>query len=87
MTYKDKGVLVLGVFSMSKEKEIRKYAKNFNLTYPVGKEAGIADALGAKGIPNTFFLDTEMNIVAKHLSTISYQDLENGIQKILADDL
>jgi len=86
VAYKDSGVVFLGVFA-SKEKDIRKYVKNFNLTYPVGMEDGIADALGVKGVPRTVFIDKEMRIVARLSGPLSYEKIENGINKILVEDL
>jgi len=55
----------LGVFAQSKEKDIRKFAKKYQLTYPVGKENGIAEALGANGIPETFFITKDCRKVLR----------------------
>ena len=85
--YKDKGVVFLGAFATSKEKDIRKFVGKFDLTYPVGVENGIAEALGAKGIPRTFFISKDMRVIERHSGTISFKELEDGIKKILVDDL
>ena len=61
--------------------------EKFHLTYPVGMENGIADALGAKGIPRTIFINKEMRVVKRHSDTISYEELAAGINQILADEL
>lgn len=83
MAYKDKGVLFLGVFAQSKEKDIRKFAKKYQLTYPVGMENGIAEALGVNGIPETIFIARDGRIAKKITETVHYQELVDGIEKIL----
>lgn len=52
----------------------------------MGKEDGIADALGVKGVPRTIFVDKEMRIVSRLSGPLSYGALEEGIKKILTDD-
>lgn len=83
MSYKEKGVLFLGVFTMSKEKDVRKFSKEYKLTYPVGLESGIAEALGAKGIPETFFIDREGGIARRISGTVHYKELAAGIEAML----
>ena len=68
---------------MSKEKDVRKFREEFKLTYPVGLESGIAAALGAKGIPETYFIDKKGRISGKITGTIHYEDLVTGIETIL----
>jgi len=68
---------------MSKEKDIKKFAKKYQLTYPVGMETGIAEALGAKGIPETLFIARDGRIVKRITHTVHYKELVTGIEKIL----
>ena len=68
---------------MSKKKDIKKFVEQFQITYPVGQENGIAEAFGAKGIPETFFISRDGKIVKKVTSTIHYSELAEGIQEIL----
>ncbi len=82
-TYKDKGVLFLGVFTMSKEKEIRKFIDKYHITYPVGHEKGIAKALGAAGIPETIFINKEGTIIKRHTDTIHFDELKQSIEVML----
>jgi cytochrome c biogenesis protein CcmG/thiol:disulfide interchange protein DsbE len=76
-------VLFLGVFAQSKEKDIIKFAKKYQLTYPVGKENGIAEILGAKGIPETFFITRDGRIAKQHTDPINYKVLSESIEEIL----
>jgi cytochrome c biogenesis protein CcmG/thiol:disulfide interchange protein DsbE len=68
-------VLFLGAFAQSKENDIRKFARKYQLTYPVGMENGIAEALGAKGIPETFFITRDGRIAKQHTASINYKVL------------
>lgn len=83
MEYKDKGVLFLGAFAMSQEKHIKQFAKRFHLTYPIGLENGIAASLGAKGIPETFFINKNGVITTRYSKKIKYREIKSAIEKIL----
>ncbi len=50
LSYKDKGVLFIGVFTMSGDADIRKFAATYRLTFPVGKDNRLSRALGVMGI-------------------------------------
>ena len=82
MQYKDKGVLFLGVFA-SKDNEIKAFADEFHLTFPVGTENGIATTLGVKAIPETLFIGKDGQIVSRHSGTIYYEELVAGIERLL----
>ncbi len=81
--YKSKGVYFLRVFVTSKDKDIRKFADTFNLTSPVGKDTGIAEALDVKVIPETVFIDRGGQIIERHRDIITYDELVAGIEKLL----
>ena len=63
--------------------EIREFVEKFQITYPVGQEGGIAEALGAKGIPETFFIGRDGRIIKKITTTVHYAELTAGIEEIL----
>ncbi len=83
MEYKDKGVLFLGVFAMSKEKHVKQFAERLQLTYPLGLENGIAASLGAEGIPETFFINKKGVITKRYSGKIKYKKIKAGIEQIL----
>ena len=83
MEYKDKGVLFLGVFAMSKDKEIRTFADEYGISYPVGRENGIAETLGVKGIPETVFINKKGVLVKHHYNVVSYDELKAEINSML----
>ena len=82
-SFKDKGVLFLGVFVQSDDKEIREFAETYHQTFPVGKDTGTAEALDVKAIPVTLFIDKNGVIVKRHRNTIDYEELVTGIEMLL----
>ena len=68
---------------MSEEEDIRNFAEKYQLAYPVGKDNGIAEALGAKAIPETIFINKEGDILKRHIGIIHFDELKAGIEKII----
>ncbi len=60
-----------------------KFADTYKLTFPVGRESGIAALLGAQSIPNTVFIGKDGRIVKRYMGTITYADLDANIKMIL----
>ena len=81
--YKDQGVYFLGVFIMSEEQDIRKFAEKYQLSFPVGKDNGIAKALGAKAIPETIFINQKGEILKRYTGTIHFDELKTSIEEII----
>jgi cytochrome c biogenesis protein CcmG/thiol:disulfide interchange protein DsbE len=69
---KDKNMVFLGVAVQDTDQNSREFLKEFNITYPNGKdEAGkIAVDYGTWGIPESFFIDPEGRITYKHVGAI-----------------
>lgn len=76
-------MLFIGVFVGSTDGEIKKFAETYRITFPVGKENGIAEALGVKGIPTTVFIARDGRIVKKYVGTIDSADLVSDIEAML----
>lgn len=79
-SFKDKGVLFLGVFVQSNDKEIREFAETFHQTFPVGKDTDVAKAMDIKAIPVTLFINRDGQIVKRHRDVIDYEELATGIE-------
>jgi cytochrome c biogenesis protein CcmG/thiol:disulfide interchange protein DsbE len=58
-TYRDQGVVVLGVNIKDAESDARRFVKEFDITYPVVRDLdqSLTRAFGVKGLPETFFID------------------------------
>jgi cytochrome c biogenesis protein CcmG/thiol:disulfide interchange protein DsbE len=69
---KDKDRVFLGVALQDKDKDSREFLKEFDVTYPNGKdESGkIAVDYGTWGIPESFFIDPQGRITYKHVGGI-----------------
>ncbi len=68
-SYKDRGVVFLGVDIQDTEEDARAFIKEFGITYLNGRDASakIAIDYGVWGIPETFFIDREGRITYKHV--------------------
>jgi cytochrome c biogenesis protein CcmG/thiol:disulfide interchange protein DsbE len=69
---KDKDRVFLGVALQDNDKDSREFLKEFEVTYPNGKdESGkIAVDYGTWGIPESFFIDPQGRITYKHVGGI-----------------
>lgn len=73
----------IGVFVRSSDDDIRKFVETYKITFPVGRESGIALKLGVRGIPVTVFLDKNGRIVKRHIGGIDYSQLSTNIETTL----
>jgi cytochrome c biogenesis protein CcmG/thiol:disulfide interchange protein DsbE len=69
---KDKNMVFLGVALQDTDKNSLEFLKEFNITYPNGRdESGkIAVDFGTWGIPESFFIDPQGRITYKHVGGI-----------------
>ncbi len=69
---KDKDVVFLGVAIQDTEKNALDFIKEFNVTYPNGRDASgkISIDYGVWGIPESFFIDPQGRITYKHVGGI-----------------
>lgn len=69
---KDKNMVFVGVAVQDTDENAREFLKEFNVTYPNGKdESGkIAVDYGTWGIPESFFIDPQGRITYKHVGGI-----------------
>lgn len=81
--YQGKGVEFIGVFVRSSDDEIRKFAETYKLTFPVGRENGIAGPLGVLSIPTTVFIGKDGRIVKRHRGQIALAEIDESIKAML----
>lgn len=69
---KDSDVVFLGVDIQDTEEDARAFLREFNITYPNGRDLSgkIAVDYGVWGIPETFFIDPQGRITYKHVGTL-----------------
>lgn len=60
-TYRDRGLIVLGVDYVDTETDAKKFIAEFKQTYPNGADLGtrISQAFRITGVPETYFIDRE----------------------------
>ena len=67
--YRDKNIVFLGIDIQDTEKEAFAFLKEFQITYPNGRDVSgkISIDYGVWGIPETFLIDPEGRITYKHV--------------------
>ncbi len=68
---------------MSGDSDIRKFLETYKITFPVGKDNGLARSLGARGLPVTVFIARDGRIVSRHIGAITREELASNIEAIL----
>ena len=85
-TYRDRGVVVLGVNSQDLSSDARRFAKQVGWTYPLVHD-GPGDVLGPYAVaafPETFFVDRRGKLVARVDGEVSEDELVTNIERALA---
>ena len=85
-SYRDRGVVFLGVDYVDTEAEARAYLREFGVTYPNGPDRGsrIARAFGITGIPDTFFIDRQGIVARAYPMPIDRATLVAALEEMLA---
>jgi len=63
-TYRERGVVVVGVDIQDTDEAGRKFIREFGLTFPNARD-------GVYGVPETFFVARDGTIRAKHVGALS----------------
>ena len=80
---KDKNVVFIGVALQDTDENSREFLKEFNVTYPNGKDLSgrMAIDYGTWGIPESFFIDPEGRITYKHVGGIGAELVLSKIEE------
>jgi cytochrome c biogenesis protein CcmG/thiol:disulfide interchange protein DsbE len=84
--YRNKGVMFLGVDYVDTEPAALEYLAEFKVTYPNGPDLGtrISPKYRITGVPESFLVDRQGNIVWLKISPISEAELVAELNKALA---
>lgn len=84
--YKDQGVVFIGVDYLDTEKAGLAYMEQYGITYPSGPDIGdkISKAYAITGVPETFFIDKDGNIVHVQIGPIERPQLYALLDKMVA---
>ena len=86
LAYRDRGVVVLGVAIQDKDEAARKFITDFRLSFANAPDPGgkVSVDYGVYGVPETFFIDREGRIRAKHVGALNDQAFAATIEPLLA---
>ena len=83
--YKDRDVMFVGVDYLDTDKEGLAYMAKYGITYPSGPDLGskIAKDYAITGVPETFFIDQEGNIVHVQIGPIERDQLYGLLDRLV----
>ncbi|MBE7549733.1 MAG: TlpA family protein disulfide reductase [Anaerolineales bacterium] len=83
--YKDRGVMFVGVDYLDTDKEGLAYMAKYGITYPSGPDLGskISKNYAITGVPETFFIDQEGNIVHVQIGPIERDQLYGLLDRLV----
>ena len=84
-TYRDRGVMVVGVDIQDRHAEAKAFIERFKLTFPNGPDpqGKISIDYGVYGVPETFFIDRGGKIHYKHVGALDKKVLQAKIEEML----
>jgi cytochrome c biogenesis protein CcmG/thiol:disulfide interchange protein DsbE len=85
--YRDRGVIVMGVAYTDTETGARDFIAEYGQTYPNGMDLGtrISDLYHIQGVPETFVVDQQGNVVEFIYAAVNEADLSTLLDSILED--
>ena len=85
-TYREKGVMFVGVDIQDTEKSARAFVEEFDITYPNGLDVGgkITVDYGVIGLPVTFFVSRDGVVEKRWVGAISERQLVAWVDEIVA---
>jgi cytochrome c biogenesis protein CcmG/thiol:disulfide interchange protein DsbE len=86
-TFRERGVRVIGVDIQDTEDKGRKFIADFGLTFPNAPDTTgkVAIDYGVYGVPETFFIDKQGRIRAKHVGAVTPDVFRQHVEKLLAE--
>ena len=86
--YRDQGLMLIGVDYVDTESNALAFIQEFGITYPNGPDLGtrISEDYHIQGVPETFVINQEGNVVQFVIAPIQSGQLEPTIDRLLARD-
>ncbi len=101
-SYRDEGLMVVGVDVNDTEEDVRRFVRDFDITYPIVRDEDdhLSNELEIPGLPQTLFIDRDWELLEVasgeqvggasggmvSLGAISKQELESNIERLLAEE-
>jgi cytochrome c biogenesis protein CcmG/thiol:disulfide interchange protein DsbE len=85
--YRDRDVVVLGVDIQDTAEAARKFIRDFGLTFPNVRDVDgkVSVDYGIYGVPETFFLDRQGRIRAKHVGAVTEEVFRREVERLLQE--
>jgi len=82
--YKDRGVVFLGIAVDDDDDDAQAFIRKHGITYPNGPdESDIGLDFGRLGVPETFFIDREGQIVRQFMGPVNSEQLRAFLEELL----
>ena len=85
--WRDRGIAVVGIDIQDTPEAAQRFIREFNLTFPNAQDpAGrVSIDYGVYGVPETFFIDRQGRIRAKHVGAVTDAVFRANVERLLAD--
>jgi len=85
--YREQGVVLIGVDYVDVEANARAFIEEFGITYPNGSDMGtrISGDYHIQGVPETFVIDPQGNVVALIIAPVQRGQLDAIIDRLLVE--
>jgi cytochrome c biogenesis protein CcmG/thiol:disulfide interchange protein DsbE len=85
--YRERGVTFVGVDIQDKPEAAAKFIADLGLTFPNAPDprGAVSVDYGVYGVPETFFIDRQGRIRAKHVGAVTDQALRDQLERLLAE--
>jgi cytochrome c biogenesis protein CcmG, thiol:disulfide interchange protein DsbE len=86
-TYRERGVVVVGVDMQDTVEAARKFMADFSLSFPNAHDVSgrVSVDYGVYGVPETFFIDRKGVIRAKHVGALNDDVFQAHVEHLLAE--
>jgi len=84
-TYKDRGLVVVGVDIQDTAEAAQAFIRRFELTFPNAPDPGgkVSVEYGVYGVPETFFVDRQGQIRSKHVGALTDDVVRETVDRLL----
>jgi cytochrome c biogenesis protein CcmG, thiol:disulfide interchange protein DsbE len=85
LTYRDRGVAIVGVDMQDTPEAAQAFIRRFQLTFPNAPDVDgkVAVEYGVYGVPETFFVDRAGMIRAKHVGAVTDEVIRGTLERLL----
>src|SRR5262249_51200061 len=85
--WRDRSVVVLGVDIQDTDDKALKFVRDFQLSFPNAPDPSgkVSIDYGIYGVPETFFIDKQGRIRAKHVGSLSEQVFKQHVERLVSE--